>query len=413
MRNKNILVMVMFSVLLLSSCRLYKADEIKQHDGVMLVIGTSNQSMVDYSIDSYLGVKYNIYYDGTIERVLMYYLSGHHVVTTTLSDEDLITFYSFCMRYGDGEAFEDYSEEVYDGEHRYYIYYDEEGNYNKIYSGYCYDNETLVEQFELARSYFEDAEPAHMTGSTMVYQDLDSTPTPTCTPIPVPTLTPTPEPTSASTPASDYYHPNFYVNPDIIPTVETVTDGVYFGDLIGISEDGTRARFRIGEPIGLTQEFVDSLEIGDALGVFDINGTELTITGVSDTSYGRRLQIDDDSLFFSNAYSGFTDSVLICSDGVNPVTINNVYVELPISSYCEIIDFYRTLDNDSNDPVYDDWQANEPSGVPLLDSFFWYYENHNSWTSITLTDGWYNARSLAYPVVVNNGEVTGLYLEWR
>ena len=88
--------MVMFSVLLLSSCRLYNADEIKQHDGVMLVIGTSNQSCVDYSIDSYLGLEYNIYYDGTIERVLMYYLSGDHVDTTTLSDEDLITFYSFC-----------------------------------------------------------------------------------------------------------------------------------------------------------------------------------------------------------------------------------------------------------------------------------------------------------------------------
>lgn len=410
MRNRNIFVMVMFSVLLLSSCRLYKADEIKQHDGVMLVIGTSNQSCVDYSKDSYLGLEYNIYYDGTIERVLMYYLSGDHVDTTTLSDEDLIAFYSFCMRYGDGNAFTGYRETVDDGETRGYYYYDEQGNRNEIYSGYCYDNETLLEQYELAESYFEDAEPVSMTGSTMVYQDPDSTPTPTCTPIPVPTLTPTTAPTSES--VSDY-HPNFYVDPDTIPTVETVTDGVYFGDLIGISEDGTRARFRIGEPIGLTQEFVDSLEIGDALGVFDNNGTELTITGVSDTSYGRRLQIDDGSLFFSIAYSGFTDSVLICSDGVNPVTINNVYVELPISSNCELIDFYRTLDNDSNDPVYDDWQANEPSGVPLLDSFFWYYENHNSWTRITLTDGWYDVRSLAYPVVVNNGEVTRLFLEWR
>ena len=97
MRKRNLLAVVILFAMLLSGCRLYNVDEIKQHDGLMLVIGTSNQSMVDYSIDSYLGVKYNIYYDGTIERVLMYYLSGDHVVTTTLSDEDLITFYSFCM----------------------------------------------------------------------------------------------------------------------------------------------------------------------------------------------------------------------------------------------------------------------------------------------------------------------------
>lgn len=374
MRNKNILVMVMFSVLLLSSCRLYKADEIKQHNGIMLVIGTSNHSCVDYSKDSYLGLEYNIYYDGTIERVLMYYLSGDHVVATTLSDEDLITFYSFCMRYGDGNAFTGYRETVDDGETRGYYYYDEQGNRNEIYSGYCYDNETLLEPYELAESYFEDAEPVSMTGSTMVYQDPDSTPTPTCTPIPVPTLTPTTAPTSSD------YHPNFYVDPDTIPTVETVTDGVYFGDLIGISEDGARVRLRIGEPIEFTQEFVDSLEAGDALDVFDNNGTELTITGVSDTSYGRRLYIDDYSLFLSDAYSEYTDSVLICSDGVNPVTINNVYVELPISSNCDITDTDSVLDNISEEPVY---------------------------------DGWYDVRSLAYPVIVNNGEVTGLNLEWR
>ncbi len=366
--------MVMFSVLFLSSCRLYKADEIKQHDGVMLVIGTSNQSCVDYSIDSYLGLEYNIYYDGTIERVLMYYLSGDHVDAATLSDEDLITFYSFCMRYGDGNAFTGYRETVDDGETRGYYYYDEQGNRNEIYSGYCYDNETLLEPYELAESYFEDAEPVSMTGSTMVYRDPDSTPTPTCTPIPVPTLTPTTAPTSSD------YHPNFYVDPDTIPMVETVADGVYFGDLIGISEDGTRVRFRIGEPIEFTQEFVDSLEAGNALGVFDNNGTELTITGVSDTSYGRRLYIDDYSLFLSDAYSEYTDSVLICSDGVNPVTINNVYVELPISSNCDITDTDSVLDNVSEEPLY---------------------------------DGWYDVRSLAYPVIVNNGEVTGLNLEWR
>lgn len=28
-----------------------------------------------------------------------------------------------------------------------------------------------------------------------------------------------------------------------------------------------------------------------------------------------------------------------------------------------------------------------------------------------LYDGWYDVRSLAYPVIVNNGEVTGLNLE--
>ena len=215
------------------------------------------------------------------------------------------------------------------------------------------------------------------------------------------------------TPTPDYYHPNFYVDPDSIPTVETVDDGVYFGSLIGISEDGTRARFKIGEPLEFTQEFVDSLEVGDALGVFDNNGTELTITSVSDTPNGRRLYIDDNSLFFTNAYSEFTDSVLICSDSVNPVTINDVYVELPISSNCVITDTYYMLDNDNEDPVYEDWQEGEPSGVPLFDSFFWCYENHNPWTNIALTDGWYNARSIAYPVVVNNGEVTGLNLEWR
>ena len=201
MRKRNLLAVVILFAMLLSGCRLYNVDEIKQHDGLMLVIGTSNQSMVDYSIDSYLGVKYNIYYDGTIERVLMYYLSGDHVVTTTLSDEDLITFYSFCMRYGDGEAFEDYSEEVYDGEHRYYIYYDEEGNYNKIYGGYCYHNETLAEMYDLAELYFEDAERIDWTGSTMVYQESDVTPATTgasvSTNTATPTLTTPPLPTSS------------------------------------------------------------------------------------------------------------------------------------------------------------------------------------------------------------------------
>ena len=226
--------------------------------------------------------------------------------------------------------------------------------------------------------------------------------------VPTPTSAPTPSPI----PEYAYVNHRFYVAPDDIPTVDAVDDGIYFGELIGVSEDGTYGRFLIGEPLGLSPEFVYSLEAGDGIGIYDLDGVEITIVDVIEHEDGSRYPIiDDDEFFLSGQYYEYTNEILICAPSVNPVTVNDVYVDLPISSDCVITDSYWILNVE--DSVYDDWQALEPSGVPLMDSFFWYYVNHDPWVELTLTDGWYDARALAYPVVVSNGEVTVLNLEWR
>ena len=192
--------------------------------------------------------------------------------------------------------------------------------------------------------------------------------------------------------------------------VSSIEDDTYFGIMLAVSEDGRYGLFYIGTPVEFDQSFVDSLQVCDEIGYEDIY-----VTDIRENGSNRWITLSRNDLFFSPQYYDFTGTQLLCSDSVNPVRENEVLVVLPISTSCTVTDTYYILTGTDNDG-YTSWQTSDRTGVPFFDSYFWYYLNDPAYlhTAEVSSTGWYDfGYSLAYPVVVTNGEVTLMNLEWR
>ena len=187
---------------------------------------------------------------------------------------------------------------------------------------------------------------------------------------------------------------------------DTLGDGTYFGVLLAVSEDGRSGLFYLGTPVGYDRITVDSLNEGDGIGYED-----LSVTSITENEGGRCITLGEGYLYFTPNYESFTGTILLCSSGNNPITQDDVMVILPISSSCTITDSYAALSGEES-VLYSEWQSAERTGDPFFDSFFWRYAQE--YEAALSSTGWYDlGSSLAYPVVVTDGEVTQMNLEWR
>lgn len=131
------------------------ADELKSIDGPMLIVGCENVGPFNYYEDEGRGSTYTVYYNGQVERISEHSMSDPVEATVEISDDALLSFYEFCLQYGDGKAFAGYSEDVCDGTMYYFTYCDEKGQKHGIYGGYCYEVPVLMDIVDRASGYFD------------------------------------------------------------------------------------------------------------------------------------------------------------------------------------------------------------------------------------------------------------------
>lgn len=111
----------------------------------------------EYSIDDdvWTSVTYTVYYDGTIERKCSYTISDDDVTSSYISPDDYQYIYLFAENTLESDEFDSYREDACDGTTYTFEYYDSEGLCNRIYSGYCYANDSLQSILDIVTSYFE------------------------------------------------------------------------------------------------------------------------------------------------------------------------------------------------------------------------------------------------------------------
>ena len=73
-----------------------------------------------------------------------------------MSDEDYMELYEFCKTALKTNKFAGYSEDVCDGQTYMFMYYDEDGNEQLIYDGYCYENKELKDIMNMISKYSLD-----------------------------------------------------------------------------------------------------------------------------------------------------------------------------------------------------------------------------------------------------------------
>ena len=201
----------------------------------------------------------------------------------------------------------------------------------------------------------------------------------------------------------DMLYDDYVINEE--GTTDSIDDGMYFGSLIAISDDGRYGYFEIGTPILYDLDYVLSLEIGDEIGYEDI-----TVTGFYTMDDGTQWpQLSVSEPYFSKSYYEYTGKVCLCWSSDNPAIENSTIVRLPISEDCEVTDIFSWLTTEES---VAEWEATDKTGITIMDSYFWYY-----YTSATgygyFSNGWMVGHGLSYPCVITNGEVTELNLEWR
>ena len=130
-------------------------DELKKIDGPMLTVGCENVGPFDYYEDECRGCTYLVYYNGQVERISEHSMSDPVEATAEIPDDALLSFYEFCLKYGDGKAFAGYSEDVCDGTMYYFSYFDERGQRHDIYGGYCYAVDVLMDIVDHVGAYFD------------------------------------------------------------------------------------------------------------------------------------------------------------------------------------------------------------------------------------------------------------------
>lgn len=111
-------------------------DSLRTYDGPMLVITSTIQAPIPDDVERVSSII--LHYDGTISN------PGYpNECLGSLTDEDYMTVYDFCVETVRNDTFADYYEEVCDGQTYRFEFYDEEGEEHVLYDGYIYQNDEL------------------------------------------------------------------------------------------------------------------------------------------------------------------------------------------------------------------------------------------------------------------------------
>ena len=126
----------------------YRIEKLQEIEGTMLEITSTIRLPVEEGTD--IDNTVIVEYDGNAYEVDSNYLN------CTLSDEEYMTIYRFCVESVENNTFADYYEEVCDGVTYRFTFYDEDGEAHLIYDGYIYDNEELQSIVNIFGNYYVD-----------------------------------------------------------------------------------------------------------------------------------------------------------------------------------------------------------------------------------------------------------------
>lgn len=230
-------------------------------------------------------------------------------------------------------------------------------------------------------------------------------------------LTPTP------TPEEEDYISYYLENPQRYGDyVDSVEDGLYYGELCAVSEDGTQALISIGYPVTITREEYDALEIGDVITIPPYcegeSETYLEVVDFFENGDYRRPVFDEDYYAFGSNYSfdgnneESDEPLMLYLPSYNPELYGVRCCFVPIASDCEVTDMLAPFFPENVVDGYTSWSTDVPENS-MTTSFFWYALSEIEKPDTEPVDGWLPYRALAYPVVIENGEITSINLEWR
>ena len=199
-------------------------------------------------------------------------------------------------------------------------------------------------------------------------------------------------------------------------SVNNPADGRFFGDIEAAAIDGSYLLLNIGDPLIISEEEYNSLNVGDVIDtpVFGDGQQGMTVTAIDESNGYRTVELDgrDDYWFVQHPYSEDDTDYILETYSDNPVLFNYRLCPVPLASDCEVTDQYAALFSDSDTEAFNNWNPG-PDANALTSSSYWFYENVNTTDVPEPVHGWIPANGLAYPLTIENGELTSINIEWR
>ncbi len=193
------------------------------------------------------------------------------------------------------------------------------------------------------------------------------------------------------------------------PFADSIEDGDYKGEIIGVSEDGTRAVFVIGKPVLFEYFPIQRLAEGEEIGYMGFvrghDEKELSYRSPVPVSSPSKETNDEFTVTRYENHKGLTyDAYLMC--GLTYWLDDVVIIELPLAEDCKVFSLYEPHEHPDDMPP--DWEEN---GSKMTDTFFFKefsaknerYPNDN---------GWYSTSADVHSVVITDGVVTEMELKY-
>lgn len=188
-------------------------------------------------------------------------------------------------------------------------------------------------------------------------------------------------------------------DPDAAVTdASSVNDGIYFGVLISVSEDGRNGVWEVGKAIQIPKSEIDNLSEADK---------EQVITRyLNEAGYEY-----DESVTVSSKYEQQfgTDVYILADDDDIPVWADSKYAEIPFADNANLTDTYKS----AFEKLYSEYEKEDLSSqdTNLKRTFFWYALNKSG--EVDFENGYAEVDSFGLPVNVSGGNVVAANLEWR
>ena len=186
----------------------------------------------------------------------------------------------------------------------------------------------------------------------------------------------------------------------LTPIAGKKDDGDYYGDLIGVSEDGTRILVKIGKPVVLSYKKLADLNPGDPVGYKDF-----TVRQIADNRiYVKSQEFGSFNTYFFERYEserGSTDKALLTCN-LNTWLDDTVIIELPLAKDCKV--FVLNEYNSDYDGIPKDWKTN---GTTMQNTKFFSTIKNDPLVMSAKNNGWYPVESgTIKSIVIENGQVT-------
>ena len=182
------------------------------------------------------------------------------------------------------------------------------------------------------------------------------------------------------------------------PIASKLKDGEYFGEMIGVSEDGKSVMFKVGKPVVMSCDKLKTLSPGDKVGYRDL---------VLDHKEGYFFYLKSASMIYLNSpycerYSNFkgeTDKAFLRANAENWVE-DTVIVIVPVTNLC------RVFDNTEYSKHYDELPENWLEKGSLLTNTRFLKALKEKVIGTKSNNGWYSVSFPVTSLIIKNGEAT-------